>query len=151
MYRANSHANTETTREFERLSEEIARLEEENELLEEALERNTQMFEALLRGSDQGIALTGPDRTIVRVVKGLTGMSATSLSGQPIELLAIPDDRSAILDAYQQLVGGVQSQVDLVVRVRRADGEVVRHAATLTDMLDDPCVQGIVWNYSVVR
>jgi PAS domain S-box-containing protein len=137
--------------DIERLWEQVARLEEENELLEEALGRNTRIFEALLKGSDQGIALTGPDRTIVRVIKGLTNLSTTSLSGQPIESLAIPEDREAILDAYRRLLRGEQRTIGLVVRVRHADGEVVRHAATLTDMLDDPCVHGIIWNYSVLR
>jgi len=138
-------------RHIERLSEQIARLEEENELLEEALGRNTRMFEALLRESDQGIALTGPDRTIVQVVKGLTGICTTSVAGRPLESLAVPEDREIILEAYRQLLEGEQQRVGLVIGVPRADGEVVRLAATLTDMLDDPCVLGIIWNYSVLR
>jgi PAS domain-containing protein len=135
---------------IEKLAEQIAQLEEENALLEEALGRNTRMFEALLSGGNQGIALTGPDRLIVRVVKGLNGVSTASVPGQAIELLAIPDDRSLILDAYRDLLEGARRTVAIVVGVEQADGTVARHAATLTDMLDDPCVQGIVWNYSVV-
>lgn len=146
MSSANANA-----RAIERLTEEIGRLEEENELLEEALQRNTRMFEALLSGGEQGITLTGPDRTIVRVVKGLTGLSTTSLSGLPIELLAVPEDRESILDAYRQLLDGERRKISLVVRVRRADGVIVRHSAILTDMLDNPYVQGIVWNYSVAQ
>jgi PAS domain S-box-containing protein len=135
--------------EIEKLSEELARLEEENALLEEALSRNGKLFEALLSGSNQGITLTGPDRRIVRVVKGLTDFNAVSLAGESIERLAIPDDRESIVEAYRQLLAGRRRKIGIVVRVMRADGEVVRHAATLTDMLDNPCVQGIVWNYSV--
>lgn len=135
--------------EVEKLSEELARLEEENALLEEALSRNGKLFKALISGGDQGITLTGPDRRIVRVVKGLTDFNAVSLAGESIELLAVPDDRPSIVEAYRQLLTGQRRKIGIVVRVMRADGKVVRHAATLTDMLDDPCVQGIVWNYSV--
>ena len=137
--------------EIEKFSEQIALLEEENALLEEAVVRNNRLFNALLSESDQGIALTGPDRRIVKVVKGLTGMNTTSLAGVSIELLAIPDDRELIVEAYRQLLEGGLRKTEVIVRVRRTDGVVVRHAATLTDMLDDPCVQGIVWNYSVAR
>jgi PAS domain-containing protein len=135
--------------QIERLSEQLAQLEEENALLEEALGRNTRMFEALLSGSNQGIALTGPDRRIVRVIKGLTDLSAASLCGQEIEVLAIPDDRPLIVEAYRELLEGARKKVGIVIRVTRPDGEIVKHAATLTDMLDDPGVLAIVWNYSV--
>jgi PAS domain S-box-containing protein len=130
------------------LADRVAQLESENTLLEETLQRNHRMFEALLRNCQHGITLTGPDRRIVRVVKGLTGIDPTSLQGQLIDSLAVPEDRQTIVDAYRTLLSGACARVDIVVRVLRADGTTAVHMATLTDMLDDTNVQGIVWNYS---
>lgn len=60
----------ETETQFHGLSERIVQLEEENLMLDEALHRNSRMFEALLSNGRAGITLTGPDRRIVRLSKG---------------------------------------------------------------------------------
>jgi PAS domain S-box-containing protein len=142
----NDQADAESR--IERLSVRVAQLEEENVQLEEVLRRNSRMFEALLSNGCDGITLTGPDRRIVRVIKGLTGIDAASLAGVSIESLAVPEDRQTIVDAYDRLLQGVCGKITIAIRVRRANGDVVVHKATLTDMLDDPNVHGIVWNYS---
>jgi PAS domain S-box-containing protein len=139
---------TAAEEQIQGLSERVAELEAENQLLENVLRRNTRMFEAFLSNCHDGITLTGPDRRIVRVIKGLTGIDPTSLSGQLIDSLAVPEDRQTIVNAYRQLLEGGCSRVQIVVRVPRKDGTLVVHSATLTDMLDDTDVQGIVWNYS---
>jgi len=138
----------ESEEHIQQLSEQIAELERNNMLLEEALCRNTRMFEALLGNGRDGITLTGPDMRIVRVLKGLTGIDADVLIGKPIDSLAVPDDREIISDAYRQLLQGRSGRIRIAVRVPRADGTIVLHTAVLTDTLDDPNVQGIVWNYS---
>jgi len=115
----------ESEEHIQQLSERIAELERNNMLLEEVLCRNTRM-----------------------VVKGLTGIDADVLIGKPIDSLAVPDDREIISDAYRQLLQGRSGRIRIAVRVPRADGTIVLHTAVLTDMLDDPNVQGIVWNYS---
>jgi PAS domain-containing protein len=139
-------ADAEAT--IQSLSEQVAQLEQENTLLEQALQHNFRIFDALLRNGEQGITLTGPDRRIVRVIKGLTGIDPTTLCGVLIDSLAVPEDRQNIVDAYDQLLHSLCGKVTIAVRVPRADGTIVLHRATLTDMLDDPNVQGIVWNYS---
>src|SRR4029077_6530903 len=68
----------------EQLTARISELEEANanlQLLDEAMRRNNALFEALLANSWQGITLTGPDRRILKVVRGLTGRSAPELRG----------------------------------------------------------------------
>jgi len=138
----------ESEEHIQQLSERVAQLEQDNMLLEEVLSRNSRMFEALLSNGADGITLTGPDRRIVRIIKGLTGIDPASLAGLPIETLAIPEDRQCIVDAYRQLLRGDCGKVAILVRVALPDGASVLHRATLTDMLDNPNVQGIVWNYS---
>jgi PAS domain-containing protein len=138
----------ESEQRIQELSERVAELEHDNMQLDEVLSRNTRMFEALLCNGAEGITLTGPDRRIVRVIKGLTGIDPASLTGRPIESLAVPEDRQCIVDAYGRLLQGDCGKIAILVRVTLPDGAIALHRATLTDMLDNPNVQGIVWNYS---
>lgn len=137
-----------TGTEFEQLKERIAHLEEENQRLEEALRRNAKIFEQLLVNGDQGIALTGPDRRIVRVIRGLTGVEPDSLVGTPVEWRVAEEDRPAVIDAYRKLLERTCQKVQLVVRIPHADRKVAVYSVTLTDMLENPDIQGIVWNYA---
>lgn len=134
--------------EFQQLAEKAAQLEEENERLEETLRRNLRVFEELLLSGDAGITLTGPDRRIVRVIKGLTGFNPDSLVGVPIESLAVEEDRQIIIDAYHELIEQRHRQIRVDVRVKNIHGDVAIHSVTLTDKLEDPDIQGIVCNYS---
>jgi PAS domain S-box-containing protein len=135
---------------IEELTARISQLEEENanlKLLKAAVRRNNSLFEALLSSIAEGITLTGPDRRIVRVVKGLTGFTPRDLTGVLIDSLVVPEDHNAIRDAYDLLLRRHCQKVHAEVRVPRADGVVARFSMTLTDMLDDPNVQCIVLTY----
>lgn len=132
----------------EQLTARISDLMEENlRLLHETTRRNHALFETLLANSTAGITLTGPDRRIIRVVRGLTGFSTTDLTGTLIESLAVPEDQPVIVDCYRQLLSRSCCQVKREIRVPRSDGPIRRFSITLTDMLDDANVQAIVWNY----
>ena len=137
--------------QIEKLSERISELEEENanlRRLDETIRRNNALFNALLANCSAGIALTGPDRRIVRVVRGLTGLDTTQLAGVPLELLAVPEDRALVVDCYLRLLRRTCEKTSFEARVQRADGTITRFSITLTDMLDNPNVQGIVCNYT---
>jgi PAS domain-containing protein len=139
---------SETEMRMERLVERAAQLEEDNLRLEEALRRNSRIFEDLLANGHAGITLTGPDRRIVKVIKAFTDIDAGSLAGRSIDSLMVPQDRQTIVDAYSELLEGRREKLKILVRVPQADGAVVLYAATLTDMLCNPNIQGILWNYS---
>jgi hypothetical protein len=140
-----SEADTQTQSLFER----IVQLERENLQLQEALDHNRRLFGALIRNGCHGITLTGPHRRIVQVFKGLTGFDVGALPGKLIDSLAIPEDRQAIVDAYRNLMQRKSRQIVLTVRFPQANGVIMRVIATVTDMLDDVDVMGIVWNYSL--
>ena len=92
---------------IEELTVRISELEEANanlQLLDEAMRRNNALFEAVLANSWQGITLTGPDRRILKVVRGLTGRSAPELRGVLIESLAIPEDHEIIVEVWVYLL-----------------------------------------------
>jgi PAS domain S-box-containing protein len=136
--------------EFQLLAERAAELEEENLRLEETLRRNSRVFRELLIAGEAGITLTGPDRRIVRVIKGVTGIDPETLVGQPIDATVAPEDRETVVEAYRQLLEGRRGKVRIVVRVRNSEGNIALYDATLTDMLENPDIQGIVCNYSKV-
>ena len=141
---------TEMAEQIDELTRQISELLDVNanlKMLDKVVRRNIALFEALLANSSGGITLTGPDRRIVRVVKGLTGISPGDLKGVLIESLAIPEDQELILDCYRQLLRRNAQKVHCEIRVVRADESIARFAVTMTDMLDDPNVQCIVWNY----
>jgi PAS domain S-box-containing protein len=136
---------------IEKLTARISELEEANanlRLLDEAMKRNNALFEAVLANSWQGITLTGPDRRILKVVRGLTGRVPGELQGVLVESLAVPEDREVIIEAYRKLLRRACAKATIEFRVPRADGAIAWFSATVTDMLDDPNVQCIVWNYS---
>jgi PAS domain S-box-containing protein len=138
------------TQKIDELTARISDLVEENtnlKSLDSVIRRNIAMFEALLSSSPGGITLTGADRHIVRVVKGLTGFAPRDLAGVPIESLTVPEDREIIVDCYKRLLKRDCVKITREVRVPRADGSIAWFSVTLTDMLDNPDVQCIVWNY----
>jgi hypothetical protein len=133
---------------LDQLTAQISDLMQENlRRLDDAIKRSSALFEALLANSAAGITLTGPDRRIVRVVHGLTGLSTVDLTGTLVESLAVPEDQELVVECYKTLLSGLRRQMKREIRVPRADGTIRWFAITLTDMLDDPNVQGIVWNY----
>jgi hypothetical protein len=145
-------ACVECAARMEKMNERIGELTEENvrlKRIEDVVKRNNAMFEALVMHGNDGIALTGPDRRILKVVRGLSGFDTASMPGQLIEALMIPADRPIVVEAYRQLLSGSCSSAKIVIRLRHADSRAVLHSATLTDMLENPNVQGIVWNYRV--
>jgi PAS domain S-box-containing protein len=136
---------------IEQLTARISELEEANanlQLLDEVMRRNNALFEAILANSWHGITLTGADRRILKVVHGLTGRSAAELPGTLIESLALPEDQEIIIEAYRKLLRRSCAKITIEYRVYRADGTIAWFSATVTDMLDDPNVQCIVWNYA---
>ncbi len=116
--------------------------------LEEALERNTRLFDAMLARSRDAIVLTGPDGRIVRIVRSVAGYAPTEMTGLPVETLVHPEDREALRDCYQRLLSRAASSIDVETRILRPDGSYVWLESTITDMLDVPDVQAFVWNCS---
>ncbi len=129
--------------------ETISGLEEEIRNLRRlhlTIERNNQLFEALLSSSRDGITLTRLDGTIIRVVRPILGY-ATATSGLSLYDFVCPDDWEELRSAYRRLGERGEQQMELEFRMRRPDGSFPWVESTITDMLDNPAVQAIVLNY----
>ena len=137
--------------EIEKLTSRISELEEKQanlRLLDEAVRRNMAMFEALVANSSEGIALTGPDRRIVKIVKAVLGYDPADLSGAPFDSILHVEDADILVDCYVELLSRRSTSIEFEGRFRRPDGSYGWLRAKLTDMLDDPDVQAIVCNYT---
>ena len=131
------------------LLERISELEEENDnlrKLEETIRRNSYLFDMLLRGSREAILLLNPELTILRLVHSALGYSERDLLGQPVVAFIHPDDAHLLEKCCSDLVRSRAGAHAIEMRALGADGKWVWLGGYVTDMLDDPNVQGIVLN-----
>ncbi|MGJ5816494.1 PAS domain-containing protein [Paludibaculum fermentans] len=132
------------------LLERVSELEEQvgNLLrLEDAVRRNSLLFESLLAGSRDGITLTTADATVIRVVKSILGYAPLALAGTSMLNITHPEDQPAMLASYRQLIEQRAGVVQHELRLMKPDGSHVWVGGTVTDMLDNPNVLAIVHNY----
>ncbi len=137
--------------DVQRLLDRISDLEQElwnTRRLQETIERNNRMFEALLASSHDGIALTRLDGILIRVIRSVAGWDPAELAGVPVFRLIHPEDVGQMRECYRQIAAKRVVKVSHEVRLLRPDGSSVRVANTVSDMLDDPAVQAIVHNYA---
>ena len=132
------------------LLERISELEEEVSNLRRlhlTIERNNGLFEALLAASQDGIALSRLDGTIIRIVKPVLGHVPANVAGVSIYDLVHPDDRATLREAYLRIIAGTERSIFHEVRMLLPDGTCVTVQDTMTDMLDNPAVHAVVHNY----
>jgi diguanylate cyclase (GGDEF)-like protein/PAS domain S-box-containing protein len=110
------------------------------------LERNEARFRAMVRDSNDIMAIVDPEGRLVYaspVTERILGFEVDSLIGTDVFDLIHPDDRALAREGFQSTRGG--GDADRVeVRVRRADGDWRVVEAVATNLLDDPAVQGLV-------
>lgn len=137
--------------DVQRLLDRISDLEQElwnARRLQETIERNNRMFEALLASSHDGIALTRLDGVLIRVIRSIAGWDPAELAGVSVFRLIHPEDVERMRECYRQIAARRVVKVSHEVRLLRPDGSSVWVAGTVSDMLDDPAVQAIVHNYA---
>ena len=73
------------TQTMDRLRDRIANLEEENarhRRLEETIQRNARLFDAILQKCNEGILLISPDLIVLRLVHSSAGYQEVEVVGQ---------------------------------------------------------------------
>jgi PAS domain S-box-containing protein len=132
------------------LLERISELEEDNanlRRLEETIRTNTHMFEALLRGSHEGILLLSPELTILRVIHSAIGQTEKEVRGESLRGYVHPEDHPLLESCCAGFFNGPSERRVIEIRARGPDGKWVWVEGQVTDMLDDPDVQAIVMNF----
>lgn len=113
------------------------------------LETTQARFAALVEQSTDLICILGRDGSLVYAspaAERLLGHTDVALLGRPFSEFLHPDDASAVLEAYQELIDSPGSVVRVDTRVITADGSWRNMEIAATNRLDDPAVAGIVAN-----
>jgi len=134
---------------LDELRERVNELEAENarlRSLEESLCRNARLFEALLAHSHDSIVLVTPQLTLLKVVHSVLGHSDRELAGQPVLPMIHPDDAVLVSTCFDRVSSGLERSAVCKCRAPHKDGNWCWMEIKMTDMLDDPDVQAIVFN-----
>jgi diguanylate cyclase (GGDEF)-like protein/PAS domain S-box-containing protein len=110
------------------------------------LERNEARFRAMVRDSNDIMAIVDPNGRLVYaspVTERILGLDIEPLIGSDVFDLIHPDDREIARSGFHLTRAG--HEVDRIeVRLRHADGSWRVVEAVATNLLDDPAVEGIV-------
>jgi diguanylate cyclase (GGDEF)-like protein/PAS domain S-box-containing protein len=117
------------------------------EKAEEELRHRERHFSALVTNSRDIVIVAGADGVLkytspaFESVLGYTSAAAHSLMG---DVLLHPDDRTALRAAMAAAALSATSAINEEVRLRRADGEWLWFEAAISNLTDDPDVNGFV-------
>lgn len=107
-------------------------------------------YQAMLAYSSDGLAVTDAGLRLVEVGvqnERLTGHPASERIGGSMLDLVIDEDRGTLLEAYNRVVRVPDEPARFHVRIRRRDGEVRLMSATVRNLLNDPDLEGFVFNF----
>ena len=134
---------------LEQLQERVAELEAENATLrqlQETIRRNAKIFEAVLRKSHEGFLLVTPQLTFLKAIHSVLGNRNEDLVGHSLLAKIHPEDGAHVTQAFVGLLANPSQSVTVECRVSDPQGQWHRMEVEMTDMLDDPDVQAVVWN-----
>jgi PAS domain S-box-containing protein len=115
--------------------------------LEETIRRNTRVFQALLRQSHEGILLVTPEMTVLRLIHPLMGYPESELIGLPILSLVHPKDVASVSEAFSSILTQQTQTTVCEYRTVTKDGACRWLELQMTDLLDDPDVEAVLFNY----
>lgn len=133
----------------QQLRDQVAELEAENAALrqlQETVRRNSKVFHALLSKSHEGFMLITPQLTFLRVIRSVLGNDTDQLAGRSLLTKMHPEDCGRVTEAFSRLLDSPSESVIVECRVSDARGDWHWMEVEMTDMLDDPDVQAVVWN-----
>ncbi|HEX6675016.1 MAG TPA: EAL domain-containing protein [Actinomycetes bacterium] len=142
-----------TSRTFARAYERLVLEVNEREAAEQALRESEQRFRALVHNASDVFTVIGDDEVIryqSPAVEAVLGHPADSLIGRSLLDVVHADDRAAAKRLFEQ--SRQRSGVPVVGEVRMlprgSEQAPRRFEMTVTDLLADPTVSGMVLNYS---
>ncbi|WP_305784768.1 putative bifunctional diguanylate cyclase/phosphodiesterase [Symbioplanes lichenis] len=114
------------------------------------LREREQRFRALLRHSSDSVAVIDADGIIRQQsdsIERIFGWRAAQLLGRRLaDILDVEDSGARVAAAIASVVAGPGRVTTLQLPVRHADGRVRLAEMTITEMLTDPVVRGLVLN-----
>lgn len=134
--------------EMQNLLERVAELEAENAALrplQETVRRNAKIFHAMFNKSREGFLLVTPQLTLLKVIHSVLGNSDEELAGCSLLETIHMEDVALVTEAFRRLLDTTKS-VTIHCRVVDKRGHWHWMEIEMTDMLDDPDIQAILWN-----
>jgi diguanylate cyclase (GGDEF)-like protein/PAS domain S-box-containing protein len=113
------------------------------------LQASEQRFEALVQHSSDVVTVVDPDATVVyqsESVNRVFGYSADILSGQRLTSMFDPAEGARLCEGLREVAGQPYGTLVLELSVRHRDGHTCLAEMTITNLLDDPSVGGLVLN-----
>jgi PAS domain S-box-containing protein len=107
-------------------------------------------FRALLERSNDGLAITDVGLKIIEVgVQNhrIVGYEAEERVGRSILDLIVKEDRAKLVSAYRLVTEHPRSPAFFEVGVQRRDGEIRTMAGSVRNLMDDPDLHGLVFNF----
>jgi len=142
-----------TSRTFARAYQRLVQEVNEREAAEQALRESEQRFRALVHNASDVFTVIGDDGVIryqSPAVEAVLGHPPDSLIGRSLLDVVLADDREAAKRLFEQ--SRQRSGVPVVGEVRMlprgSEQAPRRFEMTVTDLLADPTVSGLVLNYS---
>jgi PAS domain S-box-containing protein len=133
----------------QQLRAHVAELEAENAALrqlQETVRRNSRVFQALLNKSREGFLLVTPQLTFLKAIHSALGNNEEDLAGRSLLETIHPDDCAHVACAFASLLANPAQSATVRCRVIDGSGEWHWMEVEMTDLLDDPDVQAVVWN-----
>lgn len=114
-----------------------------------AVRAGEERFRSLVQNSSDLTLLADADGTIAYAspaARALLGIAPEQIAGRVLTSLVHEEDRAALVAALRRLSAGGTGRLQLEFRALHSDGSVRHLDATVSDMLADPTVAGLVLN-----
>ncbi|HZP27413.1 MAG TPA: EAL domain-containing protein [Acidimicrobiia bacterium] len=116
--------------------------------MREAAERGARRTEALVRESQDVIAIVNTERRVVYVseaIEQMLGWPVESAIGMPIEALALPEEQDLVREHFDDVVTGCDACAHMYeMRVVRRDGSTALMEIVAANRLRDPDIAGVI-------
>lgn len=126
------------------------RTEQQQKESQEMIQRQYQLFQALIENSSDSLALQNRDLKIVyrsRSAERITGWTDADRNKLGWQNYIHPDDREAVNHKIQEALAKPAEVIPLSFRTLHRSGDYICLDGTITNLLDNPAVQAIVSNY----
>ena len=133
-----------------RLREHSLELEQRVEDRTAELQHSQKRFQALIENAPDGIALLGLDgklRQVTPSTEQILGYSMEDAQGQDPALLTHPDDLTGLLEILNDLIQNPGKVVRAEYRFRHKDGSWRWLESTISNLIQEPGLEAIVFNY----
>jgi diguanylate cyclase (GGDEF)-like protein/PAS domain S-box-containing protein len=113
------------------------------------LQASEQRFKALVQHSSDVVTVVGPDAIVVyqsESVHRVFGYAAEELIGRPLSSVLDPDGGARLREGLHEVAGRSYGTLVLEANLRHRDGHARQVEMTITNLLDNPGVGGLVLN-----